>query len=371
MRISALRHDISRKPLVSGLTAALLDARQSAEDDARFPAAAFELLKAAGVTAHPPIAPGEIEALLRLLAEIGRGDLSVGRIFEGHANALLLIRSFGSSAQIRTHQAEAESGALFGVWNTDLPADPLRLEGGELLGKKSFATGIDGLDYAIVTVTQPEGRRMIVVPLRDVGVDRGWWRPTGMRTSGSHVVDFTGLKVQPEWMLGSADDYIRQPWFSAGAIRFAAVQVGGMHAVFDQALTHLGETGRAANPYQRHRLGRMAVAVETGYAWLERAARAWKAASLPEPAANEEVMAAANATRHAVETAALAVLEDAERGVGAAGFIAPHPLERSMRDLRTYLRQPNPDGALEAVGAAVTDAHWRPGESFGTLGVAG
>ena len=29
-------------------------------------------------------------------------------------------------------------------------------------------------------------------------------------------------------------------------------------------------------------------------------------------------------------------------------MIAPHPLERLIRDLRTYLRQPNPDAALAA-----------------------
>ena len=55
-------------------------------------------------------------------------------------------------------------------------------------------------------------------------------RPLGMRASGSHIIDMTGTVVEPEWFLGSADDYIRQPWFSGGAIRFLAVQVGGMHA---------------------------------------------------------------------------------------------------------------------------------------------
>jgi hypothetical protein len=41
-------------------------------------------------------------------------------------------------------------------------------------------------------------------------------------------------------------------------------------------------------------------------------------------------------------------------------MIAPHPLERLMRDLRTYLRQPNPDAALAAVGAAVANGIWDP-----------
>jgi len=46
-------------------------------------------------------------------------------------------------------------------------------------------------------------------------------------------------------------------------------------------------------------------------------------------------------------------------------MIAPHPLERLIRDLRTYLRQPNPDRALAAVGTAVSNGSWAPGQPAG------
>jgi hypothetical protein len=35
--------------------------------------------------------PGDTVSLLALLAEIGRGNLSLGRLSEGHVNALLLV----------------------------------------------------------------------------------------------------------------------------------------------------------------------------------------------------------------------------------------------------------------------------------------
>ena len=329
--------------------------------DGGFPAGAFAVLGRQGLLGAPPVAAGEMRALLMLLAAVGRGDLSVGRIFEGHVNAVYLIRSFGSPAQARRLQQVAREGGVFGVWNTDAPGAPLRIVGGRFEGSKSFASGIDGLSHAIVTVSGESGRQMYVVPTDGLGVDRSWWRPVGMRASGSHVADFTGLGVEADWALGGADDYIRQPWFSAGAIRFLAVQVGGMHAIFDTATRHLTGTGRAGNPYQAHRLARMGVAVETGYLWLERVAAAWSEAAVGEdPAAERYLMAAANAARVAVEEAALRVLEEAERAIGAAGMIAPHPFERLMRDLRTYLRQPNPDGAAAAFGEAVAAGDWAP-----------
>lgn len=345
------------------LTPAIAAFADEADRTGGFPEAAFDLLRKCGVVASPPLAAGSIGALLRLLADVGRGDLNVGRIFEGHVNAMLLIETYGDALQKRRFGTVTREGGLLGVWNTDLPGDPLRLEGDRLVGRKNFSSGVDGLSHAIVTVPGDAGRRMIVVPLAGLPVDRSWWKPMGMRASGSHIVDFGGLTVAPGWMLGGPDVYIRQPLFSAGAIRFAAVQVGGMHAVFDVALSHLRRIKREGDPYQAHRIARMGMAVETSYAWLDRAAAAWMdAASHPGAGKKaDRLVATVNAARSVVETSALAVLEDAERSVGAGGFIAPHPLERLIRDLRTYLRQPNPDGALAAVGAAIGDDAWAPG----------
>lgn len=335
--------------------------------DGSFPAHAFATLSAAGLIARPPVGTHEMRALLRLLAAVGRGDLSVGRIFEGHVNVCYLIDRYGTDTQRQRMAEIAAADGVFGVWNTDMPDDPLRLEGTRLFGKKNFASGIDGLSHAIVTVTSEAGRQMILIPVGKLGVDRDWWRPLGMRASGSHIADMTGLEIEADWLLGQPADYITEPWFSAGAMRFVAVQVGGMHAVFDTAVEHLIGTKRSTNPYQSHRLAEMGAQVETGYLWLERLAQAWAfaAANPHAPEAQAYLTAAANGGRMVVEAAALAVLQDAEQAIGAAGMIAPHPFERIMRDLRTYLRQPNPDGAAAAFGEAIARREWAPSAKFG------
>lgn len=320
-----------------------------------FPAEAFALLRRHGLSERPPVASGSGLSLLRLLAAVGRGDLAVGRLFEGHVNAVDLIRRFGS-ARVRSEVgAQLADGALLGVWNTDARGDPLRLEGGRLAGKKNFASGVDGLSSAIVTVPEPAGRQMFLVRLADAAVDRSWWRPLGMAASGSHIVDFSGLPPEAITPLGEPGDYIAEPWFSGGAIRFAAVHVGGMEAVMDAAVEHLTKTGRAEDPHQAHRIGRMGLAVASGNLWLREAAEAWDAAEAAAGADPEasRLRATANGFRSLVEHSAMSVLEEAERAVGAAGFNAPHRLERLIPDLRTYLRQPNPDGALTAYAKAL------------------
>ena len=111
------------------------------DQDGLFPEHAFEGLRRLGLVSKPPLLSVEVERLLRVLAAIGRGNLSVGRIYEGHVNALLLIRWFGSPSQRKHLETSASEGALFGVWNTDLPDNPVRMDNGILQGAKSFERG--------------------------------------------------------------------------------------------------------------------------------------------------------------------------------------------------------------------------------------
>src|ERR1700760_5049090 len=86
--------------------------------DGLFPERAFAGIRRLGLVGRPPLLSLEIGRLLRVLAAIGRGNLSVGRIYEGHVNALLLIQKFGTAQQQQNCAAAVTRGDLFGVWNT-------------------------------------------------------------------------------------------------------------------------------------------------------------------------------------------------------------------------------------------------------------
>ena len=118
-----------------------------------FPVEEFGWLRAAGLlTAVLPAAlggaglqaPAATLPLLRVLQHIGRGNLAVGRVYEGHLNALLLIQQLGSAAQVARYAVDARAGQLFGVWNTEDPAQGVHLEAlpngrYRLRGAKTFA----------------------------------------------------------------------------------------------------------------------------------------------------------------------------------------------------------------------------------------
>jgi alkylation response protein AidB-like acyl-CoA dehydrogenase len=306
-----------------------------------------------------------IEDLLRLLRILGQGNLSVGRIYEGHVNGLQLIQTFASSDQVEHFAHDARVQKIFGVWNAEA-ADGLKIHplgGGkyELSGSKTFCSGAGNVQRPLVGGTLPDGQHQLcVVPMEQVktGIDAKWWTATGMRGSVSAKIDFSGVVLDDAWFIGNPNDYHREPWLTLGVIRFAAVQLGGAEELVKSTRSFLRKLGRTTEPYQIARLGQMTLAVENGRLWLESAAekaRAFAPIFGGDAAAarnsSSELTVYANMVRTAIEQAAMEVMKNAERCLGARGLLPPEPAERIIRDLRLYLRQPNFDAALAAVGA--------------------
>jgi alkylation response protein AidB-like acyl-CoA dehydrogenase len=304
--------------------------------------------------------PGSTAALLQVLKQVGRGQLPVGRIYEGHVNAWQLIQRFGSVEQCRAWADDVHRGQrIFGVWNAEGKSDGLQIIPGEngrvrLQGSKLFASGLGHVERPIVTGRLPAGGwQMCIVPMEQVTTraDHAWWQPLGMERTASGAVDFSGVELGPEALLGPPDIYYREPWFNGGSIRFTAVQLGGAEALYNAARAFLRETGLADQPAQRMRCAQMAVAIESGDLWLRGASA--MAERPPEEA--DRITAYAGLARMAMETLCLDVLRLTQQCVGARGLLRPWPFERLIRDLTMYLRQPAPDVIVERIGRRVLE----------------
>jgi alkylation response protein AidB-like acyl-CoA dehydrogenase len=302
--------------------------------------------------------------LLMLLKQMGRGNLAVGRIYEGHVNALQLIQTFGTHEQMEVYATDArDRHKIFGVWNAEaadgVTIHPLQDERYGLKGSKTFCSGSGFVDRPFVNGPLVEGPwQMCVVPMEDVATisDPAWWQPSGMKATASFKVNFSGVELAASALIGKPGDYFRQPWLSAGVIRFAAVQLGGAEALFDATRQYLHELNRTTDPYQQERLGRMAIALESGNLWLRGAAEQVKAYAPifgGDPAQShdqaDKLVAYANMVRTAIEQICMDVMQLCERSVGTRGLLPPYPIERIIRDLTLYLRQPVFDAALANV----------------------
>ena len=247
------------------------------------------------------------------------------------------------------------AGAAAGVWNADLAGEPLRLDAGRLTGGKSFASGAGILSHALVTVESEHGRQLILVDLARTppAIDRGVWNVVGMQRSATHVVRWDGAAIDPGDVIGAPGDYVREPWFSGGALRFAAVQAGGIAALVDRTRDHLVTANRAANPHQAGRLAALYGLAEAAAGAVRTAAAGW----FGDEAARLALVSAARAAVYDAGGRALALAQEA---AGVQALFVAHPLAATITDLSMYLRQPDPDGQRMRVGAAVADGTLRP-----------
>lgn len=299
--------------------------------------------------------------MLRLLRLLGAANLSLGRLFEGHVNALKLLLRYGQPQQVRDAAAAIRQDALFGIWVTegehglrytqDAPDGPLRLQGAKL-----FASGAAHVTHPLVTATSPQGdTRMMVVSL---GSDRAAQAMpaslSGMRGACTGRHDFSGFVRGPEILVGGPGDYLRQPEFSAGAWRGMAVALGGIDRLVSLFCAGLAARSRDTNPHQQNRIGEALIAGETAALWTRKAALVAESDRF-EPG---DVAATVNLARIAVEAAGLDVIRLVQRGLGLSAFLAGSPVERVLRDLSTYLRQPAPDETL------VEGAAWFAGRTL-------
>ncbi|WBO21521.1 acyl-CoA dehydrogenase family protein [Sphingomonas abietis] len=346
---------------------AALGARHDAAP--RFPAESLRLLSDDGLHRRfAPIAAGgeafaderaRHDAIRDALRVVGRGDLSVGRLYEGHVNALLLFGWYATPAQTAWLSDALDRDAWFGVWASE-PPPGVRLVPSDspmLDGAKHFASGAGGLDHALVTVAiEGDGRGLAIVPANDPArTDSSGWRVRGMRASVSGRYDLTGLAIAPSMLLGAPGDYDRDPRFTAGAWRFCAVQLGGIEALLTEVRRSLGDAARA-DPIARARFADALVATRTAGFWVAEAA----ARTADE---HPDAVPVARLARGVVERAGLDVMEAAARLLGTRSAFDGQRADKIIRDLSLYLRQAGPDHARdEAALACLEHDPWPAGD---------
>ncbi|MEH3107383.1 MAG: acyl-CoA dehydrogenase [Sphingomonas fennica] len=315
-------------------------------------AAIADATRALPVAGDPPDAPAML-ALLRLLYATGRRDLPLGRLFEGHVDARQIVARYGTPAQAAAAQAE---GAILGVWNADLPGEGLTLAGDRIDGGKSFASGAGLVTHALVTADLGGQRQLLLVDLARTppAIEGDWWRVMGMHRSETHRVRWRHAPVAAADRIGAAGDYVREPYFSGGALRFAAVQAGGIAGLVDRVRDHLVAAGRAADPHQSGRLAALHAAAEAAAGAVRTAAAAWFTGG-----DDETRLAHVAAARAAVYAQGGAAITLAQEAVGLEGLFLDHPLCPHLTDLMVYLRQPGPDAQRMRVGAAVAAGRLR------------
>ena len=294
-----------------------------------------------------------MHGLLTLLKAIGKANLSVGRIYEGHINTLYLIHLYADEEQRENwYDGVLKQDHLFGVWNTQAQNGiqfAVGSNGFIIEGSKTFCSGAGLVDRALITGNIDSGARkgwqMTIVDMSKIAnerIDKESWKPLGMKASASYTVDFSGYVSTEADFISTPGIYLTQPFFSGGAIRFAAVQLGGAETIAEHTIDYLKALRRTEDPIQRLRISTMMTQLVSGRIWLAEAAKNYDRWSDTE-GFEDDLIAFANMTRTMIEDICLRIMDESNKCVGARGLLPPYELERIFRDLTFYLRQPAPD----------------------------
>ena len=285
----------------------------------------MSLLEGAGMlawNARPGPSRPPAAAELELVRQVAGADGSVGRLFDGHLNAVERLGRSGSSACPGPRARRGSRERLrAGVWGGEPtpgegpPATVLEVDGSEVLrGVKTFCSGAGGLDRALILARQAKGGPPLAVwiDLTDdrVQVDATWFRSHGLRASVSHRVEFRDAPVLARF--GAPGSLAEQPWFSRDAIRTAASWAGMADTAARAALAELAERpGRGE--LEALAAGRILTAQRTIDLWIDRGARAMDTG-------DGELTDIAVQARVGIFDACRALLDEAARACGSRPF---------------------------------------------------
>jgi alkylation response protein AidB-like acyl-CoA dehydrogenase len=296
--------------------------------------------------------PGSGQTWRRLaaLGEWAAADLSLGRLAEGHYDALAILAEAGKPAQ---------AGAIYGVWaaRSAQSATMARHDsaGWHLSGQKPFCSGNGLIDRALVTAETSDGYRLFDISVADNVTHTHFdsWPAVGMAGSHSDTLDFGGRPVPDDFAIGGPEFYLRRPGFWFGAVGVAACWYGGAKGLTAHVSTSLGPD--APEPVLVE-LGLALAHVEAMHGLLTHAAQAID----DDPhdakgAASRRAMV----VRHAIHHGATQVLGHVAAAGGARSLCHDRTQGQRAADLYVYLAQHHGPQDAAALGRlALESGQW-------------
>ncbi len=293
-------------------------------------------------------------ALLRALLAVGRTSIPLGRLTEGHVDAVRILAQAGR---------QPHGGATYGVWASRSHATGVRatpVDGGWVLdGTLRFASGVGLIERALLPVWLDEERSVLL----DLDVstwqgDEDSWRTPAMIDSRSLTVPVEGVGATTDAQVGDEGFYLGRPGFFPGGVGVAAVWAGGAARVAD--LTARATAGAPPAPAVTARWGRIRTELACAAALLDTAGRVLASSepdlgssSTSSSASSSEASPARGAggrgqelsteVRAGVAAASRAVLEECRVLAGPAGMAFDGDLAQALADLDLYVAQQNRD----------------------------
>lgn len=285
--------------------------------------------------------PELIEALIAL----GRTDVPLSRLVEGHIDAQRILTQAGGSPV---------PDSLYAVWASRSHATGITARRADdswcLSGTLRFASGAGVVDRALLPVWLDADTHLLLdVEVGDWPVDESAWQTTAMVVSRSHTIVLADVSVSARAQVGDVGFYLGRPGFFPGGVGVAAVWAGGAARLADLVAQHLA--GAPPSTRRSLRLGHLRTELATAHALVLTAGRALASAERSGSAGSVDgLRALATETRAGVAAAVRRLVEQVRTVAGPAGLAYALDLTRAVDDLDLFVAQQNSDADAEYLG---------------------
>ena len=277
------------------------------------------------------------------LARLGRRDLCLARLAEGHADAVAILAEAGR---------EPQPNALYGVWasRSSGTGASVRSQGGKyhISGNVRFCSGAGYLDRALVVaaLADLDASLLLEVDLARPGVrpKPESWPALGMDASASLDVAFDDVVLAKEAAIGPDGFYTRRCGFALGGAGVAAVWLGGAAGIVDSALA-TWSSSMSPDPHRLAHVGALHTFLASTDAMLLLASEAVDS----EPGRDHDLLV--QTCRSAAERTAREVIDIVPRLVGPGPLCRDRRLAQRLTDLQVYVRQHHGEADLAALGS--------------------
>jgi alkylation response protein AidB-like acyl-CoA dehydrogenase len=316
-------------------------------------AQALHTLIEAGLDQQEPPGGGGTLQRWSALDAVAEHDLSLAKLYEGHTDALAILRELGEPRP---------AAGSWAVWAAEAPQGRTVIETAadgsiRLQGSKCWCSGAADVQHGLLTAWHEEGRgpQLVGVAMAQPGivVSSAAWHAVGMAGSASLNVSFHGARAR---LVGNEGEYLSRAGFWHGGAGVAACWYGGAKALAESLRQSLVKAGlTSAHPFRLAALGKVELALAQTAALLREAA-AWIDAN-PQ----HDASAVALRVRLAAEQCAAGVLGECGRALGAAAYCLDEGFARRAADLPVFIRQSHGERDFAALGEKVAphaQAQW-------------
>ncbi len=296
----------------------------------------------------PPLGEGRSNVRLQFLTQAAQQDLSLARLVEGHLDATQILREAGRPVA---------SDRLYGIWASGGPADTVEITektgGGPVMkGSKPFCSGSDIVDKALVYIYPSD--QLVEVDMKEAArlgqldFDPGQWISPAFAETHTWTVNFQGLPVRPEALVGNKNWYFDRPGFCLGALGPAACWAGGAMGLVRTVRQRQLKDGHA-----RAHLGAMVSTMCSMKTMLD-----WGAKQVDADPGNASggQFPVALLVRHHIERGCTEIMDRFGRILGPRPYAFETANARRIAELGLYIRQCHAERDLEELGAYL-EAH--------------